>query len=126
MGSRIALVEQIALLAHYLDDWIFVIDDDDTPERCWPTEQGALAELLAEGWKVAAGSCRIEPDVPAFAGRKIIGCKPVRNIQYGLLPQGFTGAIGDRLLLGEALLAPMVALVPTATLEPLTVILKRA
>jgi hypothetical protein len=74
-------VEQIGVLARHLGEWIFVIDDDDTPERCWPTEEAALAELLAEGWRIAEGPGRVEPDVPAFAERNIVGYKLVRSIQ---------------------------------------------
>jgi hypothetical protein len=74
-------VEQIRVLARYLGEWIFVINDDDTPVRCWSMEQEALAELQAEGWRIADGPGRVEPDVPTFAERNTIGYKLVRGIQ---------------------------------------------
>jgi hypothetical protein len=42
-------VEQLALFAYHNEELVFVIDDDDTPERCWSAEQSGLCRAAGRG-----------------------------------------------------------------------------
>jgi hypothetical protein len=73
-------LKQTGILFLYFGEFVFVVDDDES-ERVWRDEQSAIADLAQEGWKIARGPARIEPDLPGIEERNLVGYLMERTTQ---------------------------------------------